>query len=155
MSVASEFTAIWTALPCRSDWRIRADRFVRAIGQSRPQRVALLLAAIWIMQYCDLRLTLFAHEHGMLGETNPIARRALDFGPAGAAVYKFALLCGATGVLLGLRRHRLTEYLLWAAVAVFIGLSFYWHACLAVCEDCWGQYTYCRMYLGSHLCQIP
>jgi hypothetical protein len=155
MSVASQFTALCAAPPCRNAWKHRADRFIRDIGRSRPQRVVLLLAAVWIMQYVDLSLTLFAQEHGMLGETNPLARRVLAFGPAGLAAYKFGLMLCASGVLLWCRRRPLTEYLLWAACGLFLALSLYWCVCLSICEDCWGPYTYCRMYMAAQLCQVP
>ena len=95
----------------------------------RGQRIFLLVAAIWIMNAFDLFMTLHAHGHGLLAETNPIARYLLVQGPSALIMFKI-LFAGFGGcVLLLTRRHALAEYMTWLAAAVNLSVAVRWMSC--------------------------
>ncbi len=95
----------------------------------RGRRICLLVAAIWIMNAFDLSMTLHAHGHGLLTETNPIARLLLVLGPFALIIFKI-LLAGFGGcVLLWHRYHALAEYMTWLAAAVNLGVAVRWMSC--------------------------
>lgn len=125
------------------------------LNESRPQRILLLLIGIWIMQYFDLSLTLFAQQHGMLGEQNPIARQALRLGVVGAIVYKYTLMTAGSIVLFWYRRLAICECLLWGVFLSFVALSIHWQMCVAIFDSCWPAWMYCQAYLPSDMCQAP
>ncbi len=98
-------------------------------ARRRGRRICLLVAAIWIMNAFDLLMTLHAHGHGLLAETNPIARYLLVQGPFALVLFKI-LLAGFGGcVLLWSRRHELAEYMAWLAVAVNLSVVIRWMSC--------------------------
>ena len=95
----------------------------------RGRRIGLLVTAIWIMNAFDLFMTLHAHGHGLLTETNPIARYLLVQGPLALIVFKI-LFAGFGGcVLLWTRHHALAEYMSWLAVAVNLSVVVRWTSC--------------------------
>jgi len=95
----------------------------------RGRRICLLVAAIWIMNAFDLFMTLHAHGHGLLAETNPIARYLLVQGPLALIMFKI-LFAGFGGcVLLCNRHHVLAEYMAWLAVAVNLSVAVCWMSC--------------------------
>ncbi len=95
----------------------------------RGRRICLLVTAIWIMNAFDLFMTLHAHGHGLLTETNPIARYLLVQGPFALIVFKI-LFAGFGGcVLLCNRHHVLAEYMAWLAVAVNLSVAVRWMSC--------------------------
>ncbi len=95
----------------------------------RGRRICLLVAAIWIMNAFDLSMTLHAHRHGLLSETNPIAGYFLVLGPFALIMFKI-LLAGFGGcVLLWSRHHALAEYMTWLAVAVNLSVVARWMSC--------------------------
>lgn len=155
MSAATSIAPQWIATSLHIDVAGRLDPWFCRLAKSRPERVALLLAAIWMMQYTDFSLTLFTYEYGLLGELNPLARWALGMGPTVAAAYKFGLLSCASAVLLRCRRHALCEGMLWLAFIAFVGLSIYWQTYLAFCESYFTKYMNCWMLMPKHLCQVP
>jgi hypothetical protein len=98
-------------------------------ARRRGRRICLLVAAIWIMNAFDLSMTLHAHGHGLLAETNPIARYLLVLGPFALIMFKI-LLAGFGGcVLLWSRHHALAEYMTWLAVAVNLSVVVRWMSC--------------------------
>ena len=95
----------------------------------RGWRICLLVTAVWILNAFDLFMTLHAHGHGLLTETNPIARYLLVQGPLALIVFKI-LLAGFGGcVLLWTLRHALAEYMTWLAVAVNLSVAVRWTSC--------------------------
>ena len=95
----------------------------------RGRRICLLVTAIWIMNAFDLFMTLHAHGHGLLTETNPIARYLLVLGPFALIMFKI-LLAGFGGcVLLWNRHHALAEYMTWLAAAANLSMAVRWMSC--------------------------
>lgn len=95
----------------------------------RGRRICLLVTAIWIMNAFDLSMTLYAHGHGLLTETNPITRYLLVLGPFALITFKI-LLAGFGGcVLLWNRHHALAEYMTWLAAAVNLSVAVRWTSC--------------------------
>lgn len=95
----------------------------------RGRRICLLVAAIWMMNAFDLFMTLHAHGHGLLAETNPIARYLLVLGPPALALFKI-LFAGFGGcVLLWNRHHALAEYMAWLAAGVNLSVAVRWMSC--------------------------
>ena len=95
----------------------------------RGRRICLLVTAIWIINAFDLFMTLYAHGHGLLTETNPIARYLLVQGPLALIMFKI-LLAGFGGcVLLWNRHHELAERMTWLAAAVNLSVVVRWTSC--------------------------
>ncbi len=95
----------------------------------RGQRICLLVTAIWIMNTFDLFMTLYAHGHGLLTETNPIARYVLVQGRIALIMFKI-LFAGFGGcVLLWNRNHALAEYMTWLVVAANLSVAIRWMSC--------------------------
>ncbi|MFP4139375.1 MAG: DUF5658 family protein [Planctomycetota bacterium] len=91
----------------------------------RARRVVLLIAAIWLMNFTDLALTLFARDIGGFHELNPIARPLI--GSTGALiVFKVSLVSISSLIMLTYRRHLWTELGCWVLLSVYTGLSFVW-----------------------------
>ncbi|MCH8969279.1 MAG: hypothetical protein IIA66_09215 [Planctomycetes bacterium] len=98
-------------------------------ARRRGRRICLLVAAIWIMNAFDLFMTLHAHGHGLLTETNPIARYLLVLGPFALTMFKI-LLAGFGGcVLLWNRHHALAEYMTWLAAGANLSVAVRWMSC--------------------------
>ncbi len=98
-------------------------------ARRRGRRICLLVAAIWIMNAFDLFMTLHAHGHGLLTETNPIARYFLVQGPLALILFKI-LFAGFGGcVLLLTRRHTLAEYMTWLAAGANLSVAVRWMSC--------------------------
>ncbi len=95
----------------------------------RGRRICLLVTAIWIMNAFDLFMTLHAHGHGLLTETNPIAQYLLVLGPFALIMFKI-LLAGFGGcVLLWNRHHALAECMTWLAAAANFSVAVRWMSC--------------------------
>ena len=95
----------------------------------RGRRICLLVTAIWIMNAFDLFMTLHAHGHGLLTETNPIAQYLLVLGPFALIMFKI-LLAGFGGcVLLWNRHHALAEYMTWLAAGANLIVAVRWMSC--------------------------
>ncbi len=95
----------------------------------RGRRICLLVTAIWIMNAFDLFMTLHAYGHGLLTETNPIARYLLVQGPFALIMFKI-LFAGFGGcVLLWNRHHALAEYMTWLAAAANLSVAVRWMSC--------------------------
>jgi len=98
-------------------------------ARRRGRCICLLVTAIWLMNVFDLFMTLQAHGHGLLTETNPIARYFLVQGPFALIMFKI-LFAGFGGcVLLWNRHHPLAEYMAWLAVAANLSVAVRWMSC--------------------------
>ena len=100
------------------------DRFVA----SRPLRMLLIFAALWMANIFDAGLTLLAHAQGVLHEMNPVGVWLLSLGPQAVIGFKLATLIIATGLLWWARRHPLAELAAWVELSVYILVSFRWRA---------------------------
>ena len=84
-----------------------------------------LLVLLWILNAFDLAYTILAHRIGGFEELNPFARGLLH--PSWALVaFKLATVTLGTGILLALRRHRLTEGVCWGLCLIYTALAFTW-----------------------------
>jgi len=81
------------------------------------------------MNAFDLFMTLHAHGHGLLTETNPIARYLLMQGPMALILFKILFAGFGGGVLLWNRHHLLAEYMAWLAVAANLSMAVRWMSC--------------------------
>ncbi len=95
----------------------------------RGRRIVLLVTAIWLMNAFDLFMTLHAHGHGVLTETNPIARYLLTQGPFAVIIFKILFAGFGGGVMLWNRRYALAEYMAWLAVAANLSVAVRWTSC--------------------------
>jgi len=93
----------------------------------RSRRVAILLAATFLIGMGDLALTLtYATSVGMI-ESNPIARLVMSHNSTAAViVWKLALTLFGTGVLFWARRTRSAEVASWVVFLVMGALCFHW-----------------------------
>ncbi len=94
---------------------------------SRPRRILILLAAVWILNGFDLGFTILAQLQGTLTELNPVARHLLPYGAVALLLYKLVALGIGTAVLWRCRHHASAEIGTWVALAVYVGVSLRWH----------------------------
>ncbi len=104
----------------------RLVRFGRAL--TRPRRVLLALAAVWVVSAFDLYFTLQERAATHFVELNPLARALLDGPPWVVATFKFGLLVFGSGILIALRRYSVTEWAAWFLLAVKIYVGVRWLA---------------------------
>jgi hypothetical protein len=96
---------------------------------ARPRRILLLLLGLWLTNMVDTRLTLMAHQQGLLHELNPVASRLLDVSPAGVYVYKLLLVVAGSCLLWWCRRHRVAEMAAWFTTLAYVGVCVHWQTC--------------------------
>lgn len=108
------------APPGRRAW------FGRAL--TRPRRVLLALAAVWVVSTFDLYFTLQERAATHFVELNPLAGVLLDQPPLAVATFKFALLAFGSVILVTLRRHSVTELAAWFLLTVKIYVAVRWFA---------------------------
>ncbi len=108
-----------TNLDCESRRRFR--------WLTRPRRVGLTLAAVWVLSLFDLGFTLLESDRGHFVEMNPIAAKLLD-GPAAAVIaYKVGLVGVGTIILVALRRHSVAELGCWFLFAANTYVAVRWY----------------------------
>lgn len=96
---------------------------------SRPRRVLLVLAAVWVINVFDLTYTLAESFTGGFVEANPLAARLLHTSPTMLIAYKALLLTASSTILLSLRRRRITELGCWLLLGAYVYVA-----------ACWGIY---------------
>jgi len=92
---------------------------------ARARRVALLLAAVWIVGIFDLILTILASRIGGFVELNPVVSQILHAWELLVA-FKLATLSFASAVFLKYRTRVFTEVSCWAMFALHAGLAVTW-----------------------------
>ncbi|MGE0481127.1 MAG: DUF5658 family protein [Phycisphaerae bacterium] len=93
---------------------------------TRPRRILIALAAMWVLNIFDLGFTIAESVHGHFVEVNPIAARLLG-GPTWLlALYKFSLITFGTVILLSLRKHRIAEWGAWFLFATYLYVGVRW-----------------------------
>ncbi|MFQ5805819.1 MAG: DUF5658 family protein [Phycisphaerae bacterium] len=106
---------------------------------TRPRRVLLVLAAVWVINIFDLGYTLLESLHSGFIEMNPVAARLIGASPAVLVSYKTALLAISSTILLIYRRHRVAELGCWFLLAAYLHVAicwwFYYEQRLASFED--------------------
>jgi hypothetical protein len=107
--------------PFRAAWR----HLRRTWPAGRGKRVVAMLAAVWLIGLGDLAFTILAFQTGWFFEANPIAEAYLH-SPTLLALFKFALMIPATGILLIFRRQRVTELACGGLCAVYAALVVTW-----------------------------
>lgn len=99
----------------------------------RPARVALLLAAVWLLNMFDLHFTLTAARMGPFIELNPVAARMLETGDMLAlTLYKVSLVAIGSAILWQYRRLKLSELGCWMLVCMYSGVAIRWQNYYAV-----------------------
>lgn len=93
---------------------------------TRPRRVLLTLAAVWVINVFDLGYTLLESLTATFIEMNPVAARLIAASPLVLVAYKVALILISSTILLIHRRKRLTELACWLLLAVYIGVAGCW-----------------------------
>lgn len=93
---------------------------------TRPRRVLLTLAAIWVINVFDLGYTLLEAQYAGFIEVNPVAARLIDAAPGVLISYKAALMLTSSTILLLCRRHRIVELGCWLLLAVHAQLALRW-----------------------------
>jgi hypothetical protein len=93
---------------------------------SRPRRVLLVLAAVWVINVFDLGYTLLESLHGDFVERNPVAARLMGTSPAVLVSYKTALLMISSAILLIFRRHRVAELGCWFLLTTYLYVAICW-----------------------------
>ena|GEM_PF-4379162 len=107
------------------------ERFTDAVvGQflwlTRPRRVLLLLAAVWVINLFDLRYTLSESLHSAFHELNPLAASLLSRDPDLLIYYKFGLLFSSSVILLICRMTKVAELGCWVLLAAYSCVAVRW-----------------------------
>ncbi len=111
----------------------------KTVQQRRRDRYfAWLLIGVWIVNCCDLELTLLAAQQRMLWELNPVVGKLLPFGPKALTCYKFALLGIGSLILWRYRAYRLAAVALWIVAIACVVLSFVWYQLYFGSDLTWG-----------------
>ncbi len=93
---------------------------------SRPRRVLLVLAAVWVINVFDLGYTLAESLYSGFIEMNPLAAKLVAGPPAVLVSYKTALLTVSSTILLIHRRHRVAELGCWFLLGVYLYVAVCW-----------------------------
>lgn len=91
----------------------------------RPRRVLYLLAAVWVLNFLDLGLTLTESGARLFRELNPVAARMMD-EPLALVMYKASLVWIGSWILLRFRDRRLTEMACWFLLATYSYVGLRW-----------------------------
>lgn len=107
-----------------SSWLARhSSRMFQSL--TRPYRVVVVLAAVWVLNGFDLAFTLHEVPRGFT-EANPVAALLLGGPPELVVAYKAKLVLWASLILIGLRQHRLTEWACWFLLAAYCLVALRW-----------------------------
>ena len=93
---------------------------------SRPRRVLLVLAAVWVINVFDLGYTLIESLYSGFIEMNPVAAKLIGASPVVLVSYKTALLAVSSTILLVYRRYRVAELGCWFLLAVYVHVAVCW-----------------------------
>lgn len=93
---------------------------------SRPRRVLLILASVWIINLLDLGYTLSEALHVSFRELNPLAAMLIGKNPDLLIGYKLGLLTLSSSILLFYSRHRISEIGCWFLLCVYLGVAIRW-----------------------------
>jgi hypothetical protein len=106
----------------------RARRRWFGVWLTRPRRVLLVLAAVWVISIFDFGFTLLERDNPLFVELNPLAA-ALLTGPTHLiTAFKFGLLGLGTAILVGLRRRAPAELACWFLLAAKVYVALRWYA---------------------------
>jgi len=94
---------------------------------TRPRRILLALAAVWVLNVFDLGFTLLETTRQHFVEVNPVAATLLH-DPAALTAYKSALVCIGSAILLCYRRERVSEMGAWFLLCTYLAVGLRWHA---------------------------
>lgn len=92
----------------------------------RPRRILLAIAAIWMLNFLDLSFTLIESIHGHFLEMNPIAAHLIAMSPGAVVAYKAGLVLLSSVILLGFRRHYLSELGAWMVLVLYVCVAIRW-----------------------------
>ncbi len=130
---AADATTVAPATACisaaRSDEATQAGRR-RWFGVwlTRPRRVILALAAVWVISFFDFGFTVSERHNPLFVELNPLAAALLSGPTHLLTAFKFGLLGLGTAILVALRRRSLTEPACWFLLAAKIYVAMRWYA---------------------------
>lgn len=109
-------------------------RWMASLDRHRSRRVCWLLIGLWIVNLFDLIMTVLAHQHRLLDESNPIAARILPLGPAMLMTYKIALVAIGTVGLYIFRHKFIAEFASGALLLIYVFVAIRWKNCVDVYE---------------------
>src|SRR5881394_2778303 len=92
----------------------------------QTRRVAVALAALWVLALADLCLTMWAHRFTPFIELNPIAEVVLEFGFPALVLFKLTTTMIGTLIFWRQRSYLRCEALLWGLVFVYVLLALRW-----------------------------
>ena len=106
---------------------------------TRPRRILLLLAAVWVINVFDLGYTLLESLHAAFVELNPVAAKLLGISPVAVVAYKMGLTGISSSILLCYRRHRVSELGCWFLLTVHLYVAICWivyyqHKLVCLCD---------------------
>lgn len=110
-------------------------RWMASLDQHRSRRVCWLLIGLWIVNIFDLIMTVLAHQHRLLDESNPIAARILPFGPGMLMTYKIALVSIGTIGLYVFRHKFIAEFASGVLLLIYALVAIRWKNCFAIYES--------------------
>lgn len=93
---------------------------------TRPRRVLLALAAVWVINVFDLGYTMLESMTSVFVELNPVAAHLVGQSPVLLVLYKALLIVLSSAVLLVYRRRRITELACWLLLSVYICVAGCW-----------------------------
>jgi hypothetical protein len=94
-----------------------------------------MLIGLWLVNAFDLIMTVLAHQHRLLDESNPIAARILPFGPTMLMAYKIALVTIGTVGLYVYRRRFVAEFASATLLFIYVFVSLRWKNCFDIYES--------------------
>jgi hypothetical protein len=109
-------------------------RCLAILLSSRGKRVVCFLVALWVINAYDLVMTIVAHQHGLLEESNPIAARILPLGPGMVLLYKTILVAGGSASLLVFRQRFIAEFASAALLLIYCMVAVRWKLCYDIYE---------------------
>lgn len=93
---------------------------------TRPRRILLVLACVWVLNFFDLKYTLMESSRTCFVEMNPIAAWLIRQPDIALVAYKVCLVLLGSSILLAQRHNRLAELGCWFLMATYSGVVLHW-----------------------------
>lgn len=103
---------------------------------TRPRRILLLLAVLWLLNVLDLRFTMLeASGNVLFNELNPVAAHLLGNSLDALVAYKLTLVALASLILWRLRSYSPAEWGTWLATAAYAAVFMQWMLYFHIAPD--------------------
>jgi hypothetical protein len=110
------------------------------MAEARSHRVICLVLGVWLLNGFDLAFTILAHQHGLLHEENPLARRMLSHGTTSIVLFKIGLVLIGSYPILRFRMRRISELAAVLVLAAYVMLAIRWSTCVDLYSAAAGHY---------------